>query len=124
MLINLSNPVSILIKIYSIVFAWKSTKDPYIHINFRICNISKILHINLQVQQKLKMDSYEDLDELSADIELLVNNAKAFYKPDSSEYKDANELWKLYSHTKQALENGEESLSYYLLSCWTFCKPG
>ncbi|XP_063369174.1 protein polybromo-1 [Cydia amplana] len=62
----------------------------------------------LRVQQKLKMDNYEDLDELSADIELLVNNAKAFYKHDSVEYKDAIELWKLYTQTKHALENGEE----------------
>ncbi|CAH2096950.1 unnamed protein product [Euphydryas editha] len=62
----------------------------------------------LRVQQKLKTDTYEDIEELSADIELLVNNAKAFYKPDSDEYKDANELWKLYSKHRMALENGEE----------------
>ncbi|XP_028164939.1 protein polybromo-1 [Ostrinia furnacalis] len=62
----------------------------------------------LRVQQKLKTDTYEDIDELSADIELLVNNAKAFYKSDSVEYKDANDLWKLYTHNRQALENGEE----------------
>ncbi|XP_053619347.1 protein polybromo-1 isoform X3 [Plodia interpunctella] len=62
----------------------------------------------LRVQQKLKTDTYEDIEELSADIELLVNNAKAFYKPDSAEYKDAIELWKLYKQTKIALENGEE----------------
>ncbi|XP_038219745.1 protein polybromo-1-like [Zerene cesonia] len=62
----------------------------------------------LRVQQKLKTDTYEDIDELSADIELLVNNAKAFYKPDSEEYKDAIELWKLYTKSRQALENGDE----------------
>ncbi|KAL0860991.1 hypothetical protein ABMA27_009518 [Loxostege sticticalis] len=62
----------------------------------------------LRVQQKLKTDTYEDIEELSADIELLVNNAKAFYKPESVEYKDANELWKLYTQNRQALENGEE----------------
>ncbi|XP_059047820.1 protein polybromo-1 isoform X2 [Achroia grisella] len=62
----------------------------------------------LRVQQKLKTDTYEDIEELSADIELLVNNAKAFYKSDSVEYKDAIELWKLYVQNKQALENGEE----------------
>ncbi|KAG7297434.1 hypothetical protein JYU34_019421 [Plutella xylostella] len=62
----------------------------------------------LRVQQKLKTDTYEDIEELSADIELLVNNAKAFYKPDSVEYKDAIELWSLYTRTKQALENGED----------------
>ncbi|KAL0811417.1 hypothetical protein ABMA28_009820 [Loxostege sticticalis] len=62
----------------------------------------------LRVQQKLKTDTYEDIEELSADIELLVNNAKAFYKPESVEYKDANELWRLYTQNRQALENGEE----------------
>lgn len=58
------------------------------------------------MQQKLKTDTYEDIEELSADIELLVNNAKAFYKPESEEYKDALELWKLYSKHRQTLENG------------------
>ncbi|XP_063896086.1 protein polybromo-1 isoform X9 [Helicoverpa armigera] len=62
----------------------------------------------LRVQQKLKTDTYEDIEELSADIELLVNNAKAFYKPDTVEYRDAIDLWKLYLQTKQALENGED----------------
>ncbi|KAI5645638.1 bromodomain-containing protein [Phthorimaea operculella] len=62
----------------------------------------------LRVQQKLKTDTYEDIEELTADIELLVNNAKAFYKPDSVEYKDAIELWRIYTQNKQALENGEE----------------
>ncbi|CAK1541028.1 unnamed protein product [Leptosia nina] len=63
----------------------------------------------LRVQQKLKTDTYEDIEELSRDIELLVNNAKAFYKPESEEYKDANKLWKLYTKTRQSLEIGEES---------------
>ncbi|CAG9794762.1 unnamed protein product [Diatraea saccharalis] len=62
----------------------------------------------LRVQQKLKTDTYEDIEELSADIELLVNNAKAFYKPDSVEYKDAIDLWKLYTQSRQALENGDD----------------
>ncbi|KAL4708480.1 hypothetical protein ACJJTC_014088 [Scirpophaga incertulas] len=62
----------------------------------------------LRVQQKLKTETYEDIEELSADIELLVNNAKAFYKPDSVEYKDAIDLWKLYTQTKQTLENGDD----------------
>ncbi|XP_047525379.1 protein polybromo-1 isoform X6 [Pieris napi] len=62
----------------------------------------------LRVQQKLKTDTYEDIDELSADIELLVNNAKAFYKPESEEYKDANRLWKLYTKIRHSLESGEE----------------
>lgn len=34
----------------------------------------------LKIQQKLKTDEYEDVDELQSDIELIVNNTKAFYK--------------------------------------------
>jgi len=33
----------------------------------------------LKVQQKLKTDEYRDMDDLAADIQLMVNNAKAFY---------------------------------------------
>lgn len=57
----------------------------------------------LRVQQKLKTDSYEDIDDLTNDIELLVNNAKAFYKPDTVEYKDACTLWEVYNSNKVKL---------------------
>lgn len=57
----------------------------------------------LRVQQKLKTDSYEDLNDLTNDIELLINNAKAFYKPDSVEYKDACQLWEAYNNNKAKL---------------------
>jgi protein polybromo-1 len=57
----------------------------------------------LRVQQKLKTDSYEDIDDLTNDMELLVNNAKAFYKPESIEYKDACALWDVYNTNKAKL---------------------
>lgn len=57
----------------------------------------------LRVQQKLKTDSYEDIEDLTNDIELLVNNAKAFYKPESNEYKDACTLWEVYNSNKTKL---------------------
>lgn len=47
----------------------------------------------LKIQQKLKTDSYDDLDDLTDDFELLINNAKAFYKAETVEYKDATALW-------------------------------
>ena len=50
----------------------------------------------LKVQQKLKTDEYDDVEDLRNDIELMVNNAKAFYKRSSQEYKDACELWNLF----------------------------
>jgi protein polybromo-1 len=57
----------------------------------------------LRVQQKLKTDSYEDVEDLTTDIELLVNNAKAFYKTDSVEYKDACHLWDVFNTNKSKL---------------------
>ncbi|XP_071450417.1 protein polybromo-1 isoform X3 [Hetaerina americana] len=54
----------------------------------------------LKVQQKLKTDEYEDADQLTTDVELMVNNAKAFYKKSSQEYKDACDLWDLFVATK------------------------
>lgn len=63
----------------------------------------------LRVQQKLKTDSYEDAEELSTDIELLVNNAKAFYKPDTDEYEDACTLWEVFNAKKaKLLDNGDD----------------
>ncbi|XP_014249170.1 protein polybromo-1 isoform X5 [Cimex lectularius] len=57
----------------------------------------------LKVQQKLKTDEYDDIEEFTSDIELLVSNAKAFYKRTSHEYKDANELWELLQSAKSKL---------------------
>jgi protein polybromo-1 len=34
----------------------------------------------LRIQQKIKMDEYDDLEQMSADVDLMVTNAKAFYK--------------------------------------------
>lgn len=57
----------------------------------------------LKVQQKLKTDEYKEICDLTADIELLVNNAKAFYKPDSSEHQDACTLWDTYNLNRSKL---------------------
>lgn len=34
----------------------------------------------IKIQQKIKTDEYDDIDDLQADVELLANNAKSFYK--------------------------------------------
>ncbi|KAL5013533.1 hypothetical protein ScPMuIL_007803 [Solemya velum] len=59
----------------------------------------------LKIQQKLKTEEYEEIDQMTSDMELLVTNAKAYYKKNSQEYKDANDLWSLYLETKTELIN-------------------
>ncbi|MCP9263522.1 Polybromodomain protein [Dirofilaria immitis] len=59
-----------------------------------------------RIQQKIKTEEYSTVEDLSADIRLLVNNSKAYYKEGSQEHKDACELWELFeSHRKEMLEN-------------------
>ena len=34
----------------------------------------------LRIQQKIKLEEYEDVEQMSVDVDLMVSNAKAFYK--------------------------------------------
>lgn len=65
----------------------------------------------LKVQQKLKTDEYNDISDLESDIELIVNNTKAFYKKNSQEWKDADELWNLFIATKNKILSPEDAES-------------
>ncbi|XP_072395863.1 protein polybromo-1 isoform X2 [Diabrotica undecimpunctata] len=64
--------------------------------------------IDLQkIHQKLKMDEYEDIDDLQSDIELMVNNTKSYYKRNTQEFKDAAEILDLFITSKNKLREEE-----------------
>jgi protein polybromo-1 len=64
----------------------------------------------LKIQQKIKTEEYDDVDQMSADVDLMLANAKAFYKKSSQEYKDACDLWDLFAESKFRLFDKDEEM--------------
>ena len=62
----------------------------------------------IKIQQKLKTDEYENMDEMKADFELMVSNSKAYYKKNSTEYSDACVLEGLVTRTIDSVLGGED----------------
>lgn len=74
----------------------------------------------IRIQSKIKLDEYNDLDEFTRDIELIVTNTKAYYKADSTEYADVEKLWQVFNDLRNDIfgessrtggDSGEESNS-------------
>jgi len=85
----------------------------------------------IRIQQKIKMDEYEDIEQMSVDVDLMLSNAKAFYKRSTQEYKDACDLWDLFVESKSRFfdtdsptEEGEKKGKIILKMGKLVCRRG
>ena len=62
----------------------------------------------MKIQQKLKTDEYESMEDMKADFDLLVMNSKLYYKKSSAEFGDACLLEGLVTRTIDSVLAGED----------------
>uniref|UniRef100_A0A673MSH8 Protein polybromo-1 n=1 Tax=Sinocyclocheilus rhinocerous TaxID=307959 RepID=A0A673MSH8_9TELE len=62
----------------------------------------------MKIQQKLRAEEYQDVEQFSSDFHLLINNAKAYYQADSAEYRAACRLLNVFLTIKNELLQGAE----------------
>ncbi|XP_076870388.1 polybromo 1, like isoform X4 [Brachyhypopomus gauderio] len=60
----------------------------------------------MKIQQKLRAEEYQDAEQFTADFQLLISNAKAYFSTDSPEHRAASKLWDLFLATKNTLLRG------------------
>ncbi|GMT37808.1 hypothetical protein PFISCL1PPCAC_29105, partial [Pristionchus fissidentatus] len=61
-----------------------------------------------RIQQKLRNEDYTTVAGFFGDVELLVENALAYYKEEDEEHRDALEVERLFAEKRKLIENGEE----------------
>ena len=79
----------------------QQAQQPLIHLNFD------------QIIDKVKAEQYLDIEQLSEDIEAIINDVKGAFKEEEREFRDANELYEFFLDVKQDVcyqENSANSI--------------
>lgn len=64
----------------------------------------------IQIEQKLSINSYTHIDELTSDFELMVTNVKTVNTPDSLAYQDACQIWQYFISIKMQMLESHENI--------------